>query len=263
MPTIYTFANQKGGVGKTTTAINVAANLAVREKKVLLVDMDPQANATSSLGVDKTAPLYSVYNALVDDVPLDQIVMLTKRLHLDLVPASAALAGAEVEMVLEDKREYLLSQVLAPITPRYDYIIIDSPPSLGLLTVNALVAADAVIVPIQCEYLALEGLSQLLNTIELVQKSLNPRLRVAGMAMTMYDSRTHLALQVVEEVAQHFPTLIFHTIVPRSVRIAEAPSYGEPLVSFDPKSRGAQAYDALTAELLDREIKQQAESGKL
>ncbi len=263
MPIIYTFANQKGGVGKTTTAINLAANLAVREKRVLLVDIDPQANATSSLGVDKHAPIFSIYNALVDGVPIDQVVMLTKRLHLDLIPSSPTLAGAEVELVSAEKREYLLANVLAPLAARYDYIIVDSPPSLGLLTVNALVAADAVIIPIQCEYLALEGLSQLLNTIQLVQQGLNPRLRVAGMAMTMYDSRTRLALQVVEEVAKHFPELIFHTVVPRSVRIAEAPSYGEPLVSFDPKSRGAQAYEELTKELLARENAQpKAESRK-
>lgn len=257
MTTIYTFANQKGGVGKTTTAVNVAANLAAHEKKVLLVDIDPQANASSSLGVAKGTALFSIYHALIDapSAPLDQIIMLTKRLHLDLVPSSAELAGAEVELVSVDKREYLLSQILAAVAPRYDYIFIDSPPSLGLLTLNALVAADAVIIPIQCEYLALEGLSQLLNTIQLVQQSLNPRLRIGGMAMTMYDSRTHLALQVVEEVAKHFPDLIFRSIIPRSVRIAEAPSYGEPLISFDAKSRGAQAYQALTEELLQRENK--------
>ena len=255
MTTIYTFANQKGGVGKTTTAINVAAYLAVCDKRVLVVDIDPQANATSSLGVDKHAPVYSIYQALVDGIAVDQIVMLTKRLHLDLVPSSPALAGAEVELVEVENRERSLANVLAPLTSRYDYVVIDSPTSLGLLTVNALVAADAVIIPIQCEYLALEGLTQLLNTIQLVQQRLNPRLRVAGMVMTMFDSRTHLAMQVVEEVAKHFPELIFRTVIPRSVRIAEAPSYGEPLVSFDPKSRGAQTYEALTRELLEREFK--------
>jgi len=255
MTTIYTFANQNGGVGKTTTAINVAAYLAVCDKRVLVVDIDPQANATSSLGVDKHAPVYSIYHALVDGIAVDQIVMLTKRLHLDLVPSSPALAGAEVELVEVENRERSLANVLAPLTSRYDYVVIDSPPSLGLLTVNALVAADAVIIPIQCEYLALEGLTQLLNTIQLVQQRLNPRLRVAGMVMTMFDSRTHLAMQVVEEVAKHFPELIFRTVIPRSVRIAEAPSYGEPLVSFDPKSRGAQTYEALTRELLEREFK--------
>jgi chromosome partitioning protein len=253
MPTIYAFANQKGGVGKTTTAINLAAYLAAREYRVLLVDIDPQANATSSLGIDKRSLLRSVYDMLIGQSTADDIVMLTKRLHLDLLPSSPGLAGAEVELVGAANRERLLAQALAPIAPKYDFILVDSPPSLGLLTLNALVAADAVVIPIQCEYLALEGLSQLLETIQLVQERLNPRLRIAGMVMTMFDSRTHLALQVIEEVAKHFPDSIFHTVVPRSVRIAEAPSYGEPLVSFDPKSRGAQAYEALTQELLARE----------
>ncbi len=253
MPTIYAFANQKGGVGKTTTAINMAAYLAARDLHVLLVDLDPQANATSSLGVSKDTQPHSIYEALLQELPVDQVVMLTKRVHLDLVPSSSALAGAEVELVGLDQREHLLAKVLQPICDRYDYVLIDSPPSLGLLTINALVAADAVIIPIQCEYLALEGLSALLNTIALVQERLNPRLRVAGMAMTMFDSRTHLALQVVEQVAKHFPDLIFHTVIPRSVRIAEAPSFGEPLISFDPRSRGAQSYEALTVELLERE----------
>ena len=253
MTTIYTFANQKGGVGKTTTAINLAANFAMRGKRVLLVDMDAQANATSSLGIDKSTIQMSVYDALVNGVPIDQIVMLTKRMHLDLVPSAPALSGAEVELVNVERREYLLADAIAKIAPKYDYVFIDSPPSLGMLTLNALTAADAVIVPIQCEYLALEGLSQLLNTIQLVQQSLNPRLRIAGMAMTMFDSRTHLALQVVEEVAKHFPDLIFRSVIPRSVRIAEAPSFGEPLVSYDPGSRGAKAYEELTAELLARE----------
>ncbi len=253
MPHIYAFANQKGGVGKTTTAVNVAAYIAAREGKVLLVDLDPQANATSSLGVDKHAPLYSIYHALVDNVSVEQTVMLTKRLRLALIPSAPALAGAEVELVSREYRESLLKNILAPIADRYDYIIIDTPPSLGLLTVNALAAAHAVVIPIQCEYLALEGLTQLLETIRLVQARLNPTLRIAGMAMTMFDSRTHLATQVIAEVAKHFPDLIFRAVVPRSVRIAEAPSYGEPLISFDPRSRAAQAYEALTSELLERE----------
>lgn len=253
MCVIYAFANQKGGVGKTTTAINLGAYLAAREFRVLLVDIDPQANSTASLGVNKNAQHYSIYHALVDRVALDQVVMLTKRLHLDLIPASPILAGAEVELVSAENRERRLAEALAPLAERYDYILVDSPPSLGLMTVNALVAADAVIIPIQCEYLALEGLSQLLDTIRLVQERLNPRLRVAGMAMTMFDSRTQLSLQVVEQVVKHFPELVFRSVIPRSVRVALAPSHGEPLVSFDPQSRGAQAYQALTQELLDRE----------
>lgn len=253
MTIIYAFANQKGGVGKTTTTVNIAAYLAARNSRVLLVDMDPQANATSSLGVDKRSPAQSIYNGLVDDTPLDQLMMLTKRMHLDLIPSSPGLAGAEIELVGAELREHRLKMLLEPIATRYDYILVDSPPSLGLLTVNALVAANAVVVPIQCEYLALEGVTELLNTIRLVQTSLNPRLRVAGMAMTMFDSRTQLSIQVVEQIAKRFPDLIFHTVVPRSVRVALAPSYGEPLISFDPRSRGAVAYAELTQELIERE----------
>jgi chromosome partitioning protein len=252
MSHILALANQKGGVGKTTTAINVAAFLAARNLHVLLVDLDPQANATSSLGIDKNAARHSIYQVLIEDVPLAEIVMLTKRMHLDLAPSAPLLAGAEVEMVSHPARETLLRTALEPVIEKYDYILIDCPPSLGLLTVNGLVAADGVIIPIQSEYLALEGLSQLLQTIALVQERLNPRLHVVGMLMTMYDSRTHLSQQVVEQVAKHFPAEIFRTVIPRSVRVAEAPSYGEPLISFDPRSRGAQAYEAMMEELLRR-----------
>ena len=253
MPRIYAFANQKGGVGKTTTAVNLGAYLAASGRKVLLVDVDPQANAPSSLGVDKNAVNPSVYHALIQEIPLDQIILLTHRLHLDLAPSSPALAGAEVEMVPLLGREYLLQRVLAPIRERYDYILVDCPPSLGLLTINALTAADGVIIPIQCEYLPLEGLSLLLRTINLVRERLNPRLTVAGMVMTMHDARTNLSRQVVEEVRSHFPREVFDTVIPRSVRLSEAPSYGETILSYAPGSAGALAYQALTMEVLHRD----------
>ncbi|MFQ6059114.1 MAG: ParA family protein [Anaerolineae bacterium] len=253
MARIYAFANQKGGVGKTTTAVNLGAYLAARDKRTLLVDVDPQANATSSLGVDKNAVNPSVYHALIQEVPLDQIILLTHRLHLDLVPSSPALAGAEVEMVPLLGREYLLQRALAPVRERYDYILVDCPPSLGLLTINALTAADGVIIPIQCEYLPLEGLSLLLRTINLVRERLNPRLTVTGMVMTMHDARTNLSRQVVEEVQSHFPQVVFNTVIPRSVRLSEAPSYGETILSYAPGSAGALAYEALTDEVLHRD----------
>jgi len=253
MPRIYAFANQKGGVGKTTTAVNLGAYLAASGRKVLLVDADPQANATSSLGVDKNAVNPSIYHALIQEVPLDQIILLTHRLHLDLVPSSPALAGAEVEMVPLLGREYLLQRALTPIRDRYDYILIDCPPSLGLLTINALTAADGVIIPIQCEYLPLEGLSLLLRTINLVHERLNPRLTVVGMVMTMHDARTNLSRQVVEEVRRHFPREVFDTVIPRSVRLSEAPSYGETILSYAPGSTGALAYRALAMEVLRRD----------
>jgi chromosome partitioning protein len=253
MARIYGFANQKGGVGKTTTAVNLGAYLAASGKKVLLADVDPQANATSSLGVDKNRLARSMYHVLIQDLPLDQIILLTHRLHLDLVPSSPLLAGAEVEMVPLLGREYLLQRALAPIRERYDYILVDCPPSLGLLTVNALTAADGVIIPIQCEYLPLEGLSMLLHTIDLVRERLNPRLAVVGIVMTMHDARTNLSQQVVEEVRSHFPQEVFDTIIPRSVRLSEAPSYGETVLSYAPGSAGALAYQALTVEVLRRD----------
>jgi chromosome partitioning protein len=251
VPIIYALANQKGGVGKTTTAVNLGAYLAHWGQRVLLVDIDPQANATSCLGLDKRAVSLSTYDLLIYQIPLDQIVRLTGRVRLDLAPASPALAGATVELVNLPQREYRLRQALAGLDQRYDYVLIDCPPSLGILTVNGLTsAASGVIIPVQCEYLALEGLSQLMRAIELVRRALNPQLRVRGLLMTMYDTRTTLSRQVVEEVQKHFPGKVFKTIIPRSVRLSEAPSYGEPIVSYAHQSSGAQAYAALTRELL-------------
>lgn len=257
MPIIYALANQKGGVGKTTTAVNVGACLAECGQRVLVVDIDPQANATSSLGIDKRTVPLSTYDLLVREVPLARIVQLTGRVRLDLVPASPSLAGATVELISLPRREYRLQQMLVGLSKgegpgeRYDYVLIDCPPSLGILTVNGLTAAtDGVIIPVQCEYLALEGLSQLMRAIELVRRALNPRLRLRGLVMTMYDGRTTLSRQVIEEVRRHFSRRVFNTIIPRSVRLSEAPSYGEPIISYAPRSAGALAYAALTQELL-------------
>jgi chromosome partitioning protein len=250
MPYIYALVNQKGGVGKTTTAVNVSAFLAARGQRTLLIDIDPQANATSSLGIDKHQIKSSTYEVLVNDLPLRQIVQLTRRVRLDLAPAAPQLAGAEVELVGMLDREKRLKHALAEILPNYDYLLIDCPPSLGLLTVNALTAAQGVLIPVQCEYLALEGLSQLMNTIQLVRRGLNPGLVVRGLVMTMYDSRMRLAQQVVAEVQSHFGAQVFSTLVPRSVRLGEAPSYGEPILSYAPTSSGGVAYAQLADELL-------------
>lgn len=250
MGRIYALANQKGGVGKTTTAVNLGAYLAEEGKRVLLVDIDPQANATSSLSVDKNALTRSIYDVLIGVESPATLITLTGRMGLDLLPSSPALSGAEVEMVSMAGREIRLRRALEGIRQRYDYILIDTPPSLGMLTVNALTAADGVLIPIQCEYLPLEGLSQLLKTIELVRQSLNPDLIVRGLVMTMYDSRTNLSRQVVEEVRAHFATTIMRAIIPRSVKLSEAPSYGEPIISYAPDSSGGRAYAELCRELL-------------
>ncbi len=251
MTKIYALANQKGGVGKTTTAVNLGAYLAKAGQRVLIVDGDPQANATSSLGLDKTQVQVSVYDALVRETPLSKAILRSPELGLYLAPSSPALAGAEVELVGVLAREYRLRQALEPVAPRYDYVLIDCPPSLGLLTVNALTAADdGVIIPVQCEYLALEGLSQLYHTIELVRTRLNPNLQVRGLLMTMYDGRTNLAQQVVQEVRRHFGSRVFNSVIPRSVRLSEAPSYGQPICTYAPRSTGAIAYAALAQELL-------------
>lgn len=252
MGRVYSVANQKGGVGKTTTAINLGAYLTKAGKRVLLVDMDPQANATSSLGYDKRTLARTMYDVIIDNLALADLTIPTERLGLDLAPAGLGLAGAEVELVALPSREYRLALALKPLTENYDYVVIDCPPSLGLLTVNALTASDGAIIPIQCEYLALEGLSQLLGTIKRIRERLNPALAVMGVVMTMYDSRTSLSAQVVNEVRRHFPHEIFETIIPRSVRLAEAPSYGQSILEYDAASRGAQAYQSLAAEIIAR-----------
>jgi chromosome partitioning protein len=251
MTRIYTLVNQKGGVGKTTTAINLAAYLAKLGQRVLVVDLDPQANATSCLGVDKHGVQSSTYEVIINEDAPAGFILFNEKLQLSLLPSSPALAGAEVELVEEPGREFRLRNALDSLDDKYDYILIDCPPSLGLLTVNGLVAAeDGVLVPVQCEYLALEGLGQLTQTIQRVQSSLFPGLRVRGVILTMYDPRTNLSHDVVQEVNNHFPSQVFKSVVPRSIRLAEAPSYGLPISAYSPSSVGAQAYEALAKELL-------------
>ena len=247
---IYAMANQKGGVGKTTTAVSLAAYLAEWGQRVLVVDVDPQANATSSLGIDKRTVGASVYDVLVRQTPASEAVLNTGHPRLDLLPSAPGLAGATVELVYLPRREYRLRQALGPLGEEYDYVLVDSPPSLGILTVNALTATQGVIIPVQCEYLALEGLSQLTRVLDLVRRSLNPVLRTRGLVMTMYDARTLLSRQVVEEVRRHFPGQVFNTIIPRNIRLSEAPSYGEPIVTYAPNSTGALGYASLARELL-------------
>lgn len=252
MQRVLALANQKGGVGKTTTAVNLSVFLARSGHRTLLVDIDPQANATSSLGVDKLALQGTVYDALAGERPVTECLRRDVRSGLDLLPANGMLAGAEVELVGAPRREFRLRDALEPVVGEYEVVLIDCPPSLGLLTVNALTAAREVIIPIQCEYLALEGLVQLVNTLDLIKRRLNPPLDVFGVLMTMFDARTRLAAQVVQEVRRFFPRRMFRTIIPRTVRLAEAPSYGKAIFEYDPSSRAAQAYAELGRELLER-----------
>jgi chromosome partitioning protein len=251
MGKIYTLVNQKGGVGKTTTAINLGAFLGNYGQRVLLIDLDPQANATSCLGIDKLTIKNGTYEVLIGSAPIAAYILHNPHLKISLLPSSPALSGAEVELIDQSNREYKLREVLSSISDRYDYILIDCPPSLNLLTVNGLVAArDGVIIPVQCEYLALEGLGQLVQTLNKVRARLFPELKVRGVVMTMYDGRTRLATDVVAEVKKHFPVEVFKAIIPRSIRIAEAPSYGVPITTYAPDSTGARAYNELAYELL-------------
>lgn len=253
MGKIVSFSNQKGGVGKTTTCVNMAAYIAADGKKVLLVDMDPQGNATTGLGFSKSSLQQSVYNVLIDDERASENITKTEVDNLDLLPSNIDLAGAEVELVYKKSREKVLKNALEEIRSQYDYIMIDCPPSLGLLTINALACADSVIIPIQSEYYALEGLSQLMNSISLVKKQLNPNLEVDGVVLTMYDSRSLISKQIAEEIKKFFTKRLFEIVVPRNVRLVEASSYGKPIMIHDPKCTGARAYKALSLEYLDRQ----------
>lgn len=250
MGKIIAVANQKGGVGKTTTTVNLGASLATLGQRVLLVDMDPQGNTTSGLGVSKADVVYDVYDLLINDVPAPSAIRQTAVEGLYILPSTIQLAGAEIELVPTISREVRLRRALLQVKEAYDYILIDCPPSLGLLTINALTAADSVLIPIQSEYYALEGLSQLLNTIRLVQKHLNASLTIEGVVLTMFDARTNLSLQVAEEVKKYFKDKVYQSIIPRNVRLSEAPSYGQSIVTYDPKSRGADLYMALAEEVL-------------
>jgi len=249
---VVAVANQKGGVGKTTTSVNLAAGLALRGHSVLVVDVDPQSNATTGLGVDHRRIEQSTYDLIVDRTPLTEIIMPTAIKGLDLAPGSPDLAGAEVELVAASERESRLASALMGTSDGYDVIFLDCPPSLGLLTVNALVAAQDLLVPVQCEYYALEGLGQLLDTTDRVHSGLNPHLRIGGVLLTMYDGRTKLSSQVADEIKNHFGEFVFDTVVPRSVRLSEAPSFGEPVVTLDPSARGALSYRLLAAEFETR-----------
>lgn len=249
---VLAVTNQKGGVGKTTTCVNLGACLAQAGKKVLVVDIDPQGNTTSGLGVSRHRLKKCIYNVLIDGIPVEAVIQPSEVDGLEVVPATIQLAGAEIELVPAMSREVKLKHALESVRPCYDYVLIDCPPSLGLLTLNALTAADGALVPIQCEYYALEGLGQLLNTIQLVQRHLNQGLHVFGALLTMYDVRTNLSGQVVEEVQRFFGDRVFKTVIPRNVRLSEAPSYGQPITIYDPRSKGAEVYTELAKEVLSR-----------
>ncbi len=252
MGQVISIANQKGGVGKTTTAVNLSASLAVAEKKTLLLDVDPQGNATSGLGITPKEVTQSIYHALIDSVPLRSLLRDTDLEFLKIVPSNIDLIGAEIELVPVPNREMRLKNVLHEVRHDYDFIIIDCPPSLGLITVNSLSASDSVLIPLQSEYYAMEGLTQLLDTIRLIKKGLNPELKIGGILLTMFDKRNNISHQVAEEVRKHFGTLVFNTVIPRNVRLSECPSYGKPIILYDVGSRGAESYLELAKEILNQ-----------
>ncbi len=252
MGKVIALANQKGGVGKTTTAINLGASFAVLEKRTLIIDADPQANATSGTGFDIRKVKTSIYECLVEDVDPNQIILNSEMEYLDLIPSHIDLVGAEIEMLNLPEREYMLKKVVEKVRDKYDYILIDCSPSLGLITVNSLTAADSVCIPVQCEYFALEGLGKLLNTIKIIQSRLNPDLEIEGFLLTMYDARLRLSNQVVEEVKKHFQEMVFETIIQRNIKLSEAPSFGKPCILYDAESKGSVNYLNLAREILQR-----------
>ncbi len=253
MSKIISISNQKGGVGKTTTAINLSAFLAIEQKKVLLIDIDPQGNASSGIGVERSKIEKNIYDSLINQVPIEDVVIPCQIKNLDVLPSTLQLAGAEIELVNYISRENRLKQLIRPIKDKYDFIIVDTPPSLGLLTLNSLNAAHSVIIPVQCEYYALEGIGQLLNTITLVKENLNPNLSIEGILLTMYDKRNNLAKEVAVEIDKHFHGSIFKSVIPRNVRLSEAPSYGQPIAIYEAKSKGAKAYQKLAQEVISHD----------